>query len=94
VGPGAITNTEIAAGAVDSGSILDGSVAPIDIDPTGATAGQVLKFDGVAVTWGADTAPAEEEGGVVLPNATRADDGSIVIDGDLRISGNVEKGAG
>jgi len=94
VGPGSITNTELALSSVDSGTILDGSVAPVDIDPTGALAGEVLKFDGVSVTWGADLAAPPNEDDNPLPMAKVADDGSLIIEGDLRVSGNVEKGAG
>jgi hypothetical protein len=49
---------DMAADAVDSSVICDGSVGLTDLDPFGATAGQVLKYDGVTLSWEADIAGA------------------------------------
>jgi hypothetical protein len=49
---------DMAADAVDSSVICDGSVGLADLDPFGAGAGQVLKYDGVSLSWEADIAGA------------------------------------
>ncbi len=90
----AVSNDKLGADAVLTKNILDGTISPVDLDPTGAVAGDVLKFDGISIAWSADAA-AEREGSIDgLPMASVAADGSLIIEGDLRVSGNVEKGAG
>jgi len=72
VASGGITNVMLAAESVDSAKIADGSVANVDlansavtaakISGSGASSGQVLKFNGSAVVWDADNT-----GGLTLP---------------------------
>jgi hypothetical protein len=58
---GAVITPKLADGAVATGKIADGAVTTIKINATGATAGQVLSFDGTAVAW---TTPAGGGGSV------------------------------
>lgn len=55
VANGGITDSMLAANSVDSSKIVDGSVTAAKISGSGATNGQVLKFNGTSVLWSTDS---------------------------------------
>jgi hypothetical protein len=57
-----LTADDLAAGAVTSSEVADGSVAPVDVDGSGGTSGQVLITDGTAVSWGNPSAVVQTDG--------------------------------
>jgi len=77
---GAVNSDKIANDSVDSLQIRngeihtqdlgDGVVTPVKISGSGASSGQVLKFDGSAVTWAPD-----QQGGLTLPFSGTASSG-------------------
>ncbi|MEO5930311.1 MAG: hypothetical protein ABIR47_10305, partial [Candidatus Kapaibacterium sp.] len=48
----AVTSSKLATGSVATAHIADAAVTPAKIDPTGASAGQGLVYDGSNVAWG------------------------------------------
>ncbi len=66
---------EIADGAVATGKIQNGAVTLGKLDASGASEGQVLKFEGGQLTWGAVTPPNPPSlppGAIVMWSGTRA----------------------
>ncbi|NOZ78010.1 MAG: hypothetical protein GXP48_02275 [Acidobacteria bacterium] len=62
VANGGITAAKLADGSVSSAKIANGAVTTAKISGSGASSGQVLKFNGSSVGWAADA-----EGGLSLP---------------------------
>ena len=56
VPPNGITSTQLAAGSVTSGKILDGTIDAADLSQMGATSGQAMVWNGS--TWVAQSVPA------------------------------------
>ncbi len=62
IADGGVTNRMLGTGAVTGAKIADKTVTITKLAEAGASAGQVIKFDGDGVTWAAD-----EQGGLTLP---------------------------
>jgi hypothetical protein len=80
---GAVTSTKIADGAVNLAKIGDRAVTTAKISGSGASSGQVLKFNGSSVSWAAD-----DDGGLTLPYMGSADTTTYVFDVIQSGSGN------
>ncbi|NOZ94920.1 MAG: hypothetical protein GXP47_09310, partial [Acidobacteria bacterium] len=71
---GAVTSAKIANGAVAAANIASAAVTPVKISGSGASSGQVLKFNGSSVSWAAD-----EQGGLTLPYAANTSSGGTLF---------------
>jgi len=66
VATGGITSAMIADGAVATADLANASVTAAKVSPSGASSGQVLKYNGSAVAWDAD---AQGSGDITAVNA-------------------------
>ncbi|MEM1271948.1 MAG: hypothetical protein AAGI08_18015, partial [Bacteroidota bacterium] len=82
----AVTTTKVAAGAIDATKIAASAVTTQAIAATGND-GDVLTISGGSVTWAAPGPNLE-------PRARVAEDGALVLEGDVRVTGNLAKSAG
>ncbi len=69
---GAVNADRLAVNAVGTNAIQDGAVTATKISGSGASSGQVLKFNGSSVAWSAD-----EQGGLTLPWAGNVNTGGV-----------------
>jgi hypothetical protein len=71
-----IDNTHIQSNAVGTVQIQDGSVTAPKLSASGPSAGQVLGYDGTAISWSSPT-------GGTVPSASNTVSGTIILAGDL-----------
>jgi hypothetical protein len=85
----AVTSDKIAAGAVGASQVADGAITNAKIggflnldklSTLGADEGEAITFTGGVVTW--------------APTSALASSGNVTVDGDLTVTGSVEKGGG
>jgi len=71
----AVTSDKLAKSAVTAGKYADKSLTLYKISTAGASAGQVMKFDGTNLKWAAD-----DTGGLILPFSRTVSSGSNLFD--------------
>ncbi len=81
----AVTTAKLAAGAVGTAAISNDVVTLPKINIAGSAEGDVPKIVGGVLSWAPPTAD---------PIGIRREDGTIVLDGDVSVTGNLAKGAG
>ncbi|MFN8361332.1 MAG: hypothetical protein U0264_15575 [Candidatus Kapaibacterium sp.] len=72
LGSASVVNSKIADGAITTSKVVDGAITKEKINPTGATSGQSLLYNGTSVIWGSPTASGDAGGDLTgfYPNPT------------------------